>query len=234
MTALHELAITGLRQAREELTAEKKGNLSYQFLAQWLKKYDAKIRVAGQRTGNPVRFLIGLQRELSGHHQTSDPEILDAVRDRIVEHIDAALLSLDRSQIVRPVLDELILKVKDTKLSTLLKEFNATKDHAPNIAAIGFRTILCLVIQEIAKARKPDSNLATTQDLAPTTIINEALNEKLLDQREDRLLRQFRDGLWKDLFDLVAHKPGDAALVNKDNLSNAADALLNQLLKAIS
>jgi hypothetical protein len=65
-----------------------------------------------------------------------------------------------------PFPEATVLKTKDVKLSTLLREFNAIKNPYPNSAAIVLRTIICLIIQERAKLTKPDSELAKTQDLA--------------------------------------------------------------------
>jgi hypothetical protein len=58
------------------------------------------------------------------------------------------------------MLDDLILKVKEEKLSTLLREFNAIKNQQPNSAAIVLRTIVCLIIQEKAKLAQPGGALA--------------------------------------------------------------------------
>ena len=79
------------------------------------------------------------------------PDVLDDARTKIVEHLNAAISELDATRPVRSILEDRILRVKDTKLSRLLNEFNAHREHAPNLCAISYRTILSLVIIERAK-----------------------------------------------------------------------------------
>jgi hypothetical protein len=69
--------------------------------------------------------------------------------------------------------------VKDTKLALLLNEFNAVKDSSPNLAAMGFRTILTLIIQERAKQVNPHVPLATRDNLAVDPCIDTALKEHI-------------------------------------------------------
>ena len=110
---------------------------------------------------------------------------------------------------------------------------NAAKDHQPNLAAIGFRTILGMLIVEIAKKRKPGSKLAARDDFALEPIIKESLSDNLFDDGERRVVERFFGKGSKDMFDIVAHKPGEQALVDKGDLSSAVDNLLNLLLKAL-
>jgi hypothetical protein len=151
----------------------------------------------------------------------------------MVQRLDNALRGIDAKEEVRPILDALILKVKDPKLATLLNEFNAAKNAQPNLAAIGFRTILCLIIREKAKQDAPNSRLATRDDFAVKDMIEEAVKMKLFDTSNTKLLKGFLDGGAKDVFDNVAHKAGEANLVDKDALSYAVEYRLNNLLKAI-
>jgi hypothetical protein len=232
MTALYNFALDGLREAREELLSIKKQDLTHAKLIEWRDKYQRVFQVAGRTFGGPAIW-NPMVFELAAHQGTVEPDILAEVRDRLIERVDAAMKQVDSTKTVRPVLDELILKVKDTKLATLLKEFNASKDNQPNLAAIGFRTILCLVIQEIAKIKDPEGRLATRQDLALEPMIEEALAANLFDQADARLVKRFRDGGQKDVFDIVVHKPGEKALVNKDDLSSAVNVLLDTLLKEL-
>jgi hypothetical protein len=232
MSILQEAAVKNLRELRSELLATQKQNLTFAILVAWHSKSRDAILAAGQVLGSPASTWNPMSQRLHGYAKTTDPDILDAIRDGLVESIDSMITAVDSKQTVRPVLDELILKIKDTKLSTLLKEFNASKDLQPNLAAIGFRTILCLVIIEIAKLRNPSSKLASREDLALDPIIQQALDEKAFDDGESRLVERFRGGS-KVKLDIVAHKPGDKSLVDKDDLSSAVDTLLNHLLKAL-
>jgi hypothetical protein len=133
---------------------------------------------------------------------------------------------------VRPILSDLVLKVKDTKLATLLGEFNVAKDGQPNLAAIGLRTILCLVIQERAKVVDANSALATRQDLMLHPMLDDAIKTKVFPGGETKLLEAYRRHGLKEGSDNVVHKPGSNMLVTKDDLSAAVD-LLNKLLPMV-
>jgi len=124
-----------------------------------------------------------------------------------------------------------IKRVADTKLAELLKEFNAAKDTTPNLAAIGFRTILSLVIQEKAKRVNPTSNTATCTDLAPQPMIDRARNDHILSQDEQRFVNTFVS-IHRDIYDLVTHRPGANNLVDKSEVDAMVD-LLNKLLPSI-
>jgi hypothetical protein len=230
VSALQENAIKNLREARGDLLSTQKQNLTFQILREWVSKNRGTLLAAGQIAGSQAMAYNSINNLLLGYENTLDKDILDAVRDSIVESLDATTKKVDGKQIVRPVLDELILRVKDTKLAALLNEFNASKDGQPNLAAIGFRTILCLVIIEIAKIRQPNSKLAARIDFALDPIIQEALDSNLFDNGESRLVKRFRDGP-KVTLDIVAHKPGNKSLIVKDDLSSVVDSLLNHLLK---
>jgi hypothetical protein len=101
------------------------------------------------------------------------PNVLDDARENIVDHLDAAISKLDATRPVRSILEDRILRVKDTKLSRLLNEFNIHRERAPNLCAISYRTILSLVISERAKLAAPGSKLATKQDLSWESDIKE-------------------------------------------------------------
>jgi hypothetical protein len=98
--------------------------------------------------------------------------------------IDGAIVTVDAQAPVRPFLDDQILRVRDTKPAALLNEFNAAKDGQPNLAAIGLRTIICLIIQERARADDARSKLATRQDLALDPVLEEAIAVGLFPQGE--------------------------------------------------
>src|SRR5205085_9491902 len=109
-----------------------------------------------------------------------------------VSFIDMGLSIIDQGYEVKPVLEEYIKRVKDTKLAELLKEFNVSKGTSPNLVAIGFRTILALIIQEKAKRLDPQSNTATRSDIALETMIDSARNDSLLSSDELRILDSFK------------------------------------------
>lgn len=232
MAIREQAAIDGLRAEREKLIALKKIDLSYAVLSKWSETgHEAFLRANGvlgaiNLVDNSIRNLM------HGYKTISDIDLLEDVRDCIVAKLDGTILSIDKTRVVRSVLEELILKVKDTKLSTLLNEFNVAKDAQPNIAAIALRTILCLVIRERAKLTNAISSLATKEDIVLEPDIKAALAAKIFPEGEARRLTRFLSGGHKDTCDIVAHKAGDAALVNKDDLTDNVD-LLNKLLATI-
>ena len=227
--AIKKHAIDGLREAREELLSSIPTGLTYAKIFSWYEKWLGRIQQAEGAGANIIRQNITMY--IQGHN-TSPHDVLHEICLRIVGLLDRNIQAIDQTETVFPVLDGLILKISDTKLSTLLKEFNAGKDAQPNSAAITFRTILMLIIQERAKRKNPSSQLANAQDLALDATINIALNDNLFDSTESRLLRQFKAGGQKDMFDIIAHKPGANALIDKPYLSDAVD-LLNKLLPTI-
>jgi len=176
-----------------------------------------------------VYILVSIDRSLDRYEQETDVEIFNELRPIIVEYIDAALSRLDREYEVRPLLEEYIKRVKDTKLAELLKEFNVAKDTAPNLAAIGFRTILSLIIQEKAKRINPTSRTATRIDLAPQSMIDSARSETILSADEQRLVNSFVS-THKDIYEFVTHRP--SVLINKNEVDTMVD-LLNKLLPSI-
>lgn len=226
-------AIQELRAVRQELVDIRKDELAYGRLVEWHTKSSRTFQLASAN-GGIINLGSQLMRHLNGLNVMEDREVLDDARSLMVEMLDRNITQIDRSEVVRPVLEELILKVTDTKLSTLLKEFNAARDTQPNIAAIALRTILMLIIQERAKIHDPASALATKDDLNLTREINEALGNQIFASGEDKQLKRFRDNGPKHMFDNVAHKPGDNALIEKEQLSDVVDWLLNKLLPTIT
>jgi hypothetical protein len=118
-------------------------------------------------------FSNGYGFALQGH-DNSPYDVLFDVRARLIAMLDESIKNIDSTQIVESVLEENIKKVKDTKLATLLNG-NGGKDAQPNSAAVIFRTILMLVVQEQAKRKNPASALATKQDLNLYFTIDTAL-----------------------------------------------------------
>jgi hypothetical protein len=170
--------------------------------------------------------------KIGAYLNEDDPQIFDAVRAALVDQLDYEIKVIDATVIVRTVLEDYIIRVKDVKLATLLREFNETKDIQPNVAAIGFRTILGMVIGIRAALNDPNSALAKQQDLKFEPDIKAAIAGKIFDEGQIKRLQRFLTGGQKDKFDIVAHKRGGNALVLKDNLSDAVE-LLNALLPSI-
>jgi hypothetical protein len=225
MSALTDFKLKLLHEFRISILELKKDELTLPVLAKRVADNWKKVTPMGAGLVNPLGNLMGT------FEGAEDVEVLAAARDQVVEMIDRSIASL-AGEPVRPILDDLILKVKDTKLSTLLKEFNAIKDQQPNFAGIGFRTIICVIIQERAKITDAKGRLATRQDLALDPMLTEAIAAGTFPQGETKLLQGFQNRGQKLMFDNVVHKPGDNMLINKDDLSAAVD-LLNRLLPTI-
>ena len=233
--------IQELRTAREELlninfatdTVDTEGSKRigvsrpYAVVDEWRIKWTATLRRFNSFTRTNIAYDIG--NKIDEYSQEEDPEIFNEIRPELVALIDSGLNSLDQMYEVKPLLlEDYIKRVKDTKLVELLKEFNAIKDIAPNHAAIVFRTILCLIIQEKAKRVNPTSNTATRTDLSPT-MINSAKSEGILSGDEQRLVDSFVS-THKDIYDLVVHRPG--IMIDKNEVDTMVD-LLNKLLPSI-
>jgi hypothetical protein len=226
MSALTDAKLKLLHGFRAGILDLNKADLTPQALnAYWSANHSA-IQPMGAGLNNPLGQLIG---SMSAIH---DIDALDAARDEIVRMVDASISSLSGVP-VRPLLEDLIVKVKDAKLSTLLREFNSVKDHQPNIAAIGLRTIICLIIQEKAKLTQPEGALAKTQDLMLKPMLRSAIEDKIFREGETKLLKAFEQQGLKETFDNVVHKPGSAALIRTDDLSSLVQNTVNKLLAAI-
>jgi hypothetical protein len=224
MSALTEFKLKLLHEFRANLLDLRKDQLTLPLLQKCVSDNYKSVTPMGANLVNPLGQLIGTFAGIE------DVDVLDAARDQVVAMIDGSIASL-AGQPVRSILEDLILKVKDTKLSTLLKEFNAIKDHQPNLAAIGLRTIICLIIQERAKITDPQGRLATRPDLELDPMLREA-TAGTFPPGETKLLKGFQDRGLKVMIDQVVHKPGENMLIKTDDLSAAVD-LLNKLLPTI-
>jgi hypothetical protein len=222
MSALTEFKLKLLHELRANILDLKKDQLTAATLAKCVGDNWNKVTPMG---AGLVNSLGNLMRTFEG---AEGVDVLDAARDQVIAMIDGSIATLG-GEPVRPILDDLILKVKDRKLSTLLKEFNSIKDNQPNLAAIGLRTIICLIIQERAKIANATGTLANKQDLALDPMLTEAIKAGIFPQGETKLLQGFQSRGQKIMFDNVVHKPGDNMLIKKDDLSAAVD-LLNKLL----
>jgi len=230
MDRLVERAVSDLRQAREELLTIPKQALSGAQINQWGQRWMPAFDRAESLCGLIIRGNIG--HFMQGSWEETDSDLCDDLRARIVGLLDSVIQALDAREAVEPVLAEWIKRVADTKLATLLREFNDVKDTAPNLAAIGFRTILALLIRERAKQVAPDSEIAKQDDLVPERDIKAALDQpELFSSGERKYLRRYLSGGDKDVFDNVVHKP--TTLIQRDELEDAVQ-LLNRLLPSIS
>lgn len=230
--------IQELREAREELLninfATGTNNyinmsIPYSLVIDWFNRWEAAF--TRFRPFTRFRFFldITIKSLIRGYEQETDAEIFNELRQDLVESIDTALSRLDKKYELKPLLEEYIKRVKDTKLAELLKEFNDAKDVAPNLVAIGFRTILSLIIQEKAKRVNPTSNTATCIDLAPREMIDRARNDNILSQDEQRLVNSYIS-THQDIYNFVAHRPN--ILIDKSEVDTMVD-LLNKLLPSI-
>jgi hypothetical protein len=226
VSALTQHRIKGFREFRSGLLEIKKETLSYQVLLTYREANAKRLAGIAAGTHNQIGYLL---QSIDG---IDDVDVLDAARDELVKIIDGCLTAFNSEARVRPILSDFIVKVKDTKLAALLEEFNEARERQPNLAAIGLRTILCLVIQERAKIVDASSALASTQDLKLQPMLDEAIKTKIFPEGETKLLEAYRRQGLKEGSDNVVHKPGGNMLVSKDDLSAAVD-LLNKLVPAL-
>jgi hypothetical protein len=224
--------IEELREGRDELMSVPSPQLVGQHIVNWYKRWQPAFKRFDTLTGR----LDGpnLRRQMDGFWETQDSEVANERRRVIVERIDQMIPSLNASQKVRPVLDELILQVKDNKLSVLLNEFNSIREKQPNLAGIGFRTIFNTIVQEMAKKIAPKSDWATQDDLGHfEDCIAYSLNDEdaLFSSGTRKHIRRYRNQS-KDTLDNVAHKP--RVLVQKDELEHAVTVLNSMLHELVA
>jgi hypothetical protein len=224
MPTLTEVKVDKLNTFRVGLLDLKKADLTPKLISSYWESNRDKLTPSGitDTLGRYIQRLGGID----------DVDALDGGRDELIRMIDETIVTLSHTD-VRPILDDLILKVKDEKLSTLLREFNAIKNHQPNSAAIVLRTIMCLIIQEKAKLFQPGGALANRQDLMLTPMLRSAIDDNVFDQGETKLLRSFQQQGLKETFDNVVHKPGAGALIKAHDLSSLVQNTVNKLLATI-
>lgn len=227
-----------LRAAREDLlninfatdkTDMRGVSRPYGLTTDWVDKWIPTFKRLIGFTHASVDLDSRIRRKMGGYDQDTDVEIFNELRTDLVRYIDEALTRIDQEHEVRPLLEDYILRVKSPKLAVLLNEFNKAKDIAPNHIGIGYRTILSLIIQEIAKRVNPTSKTATRTDLAPKDVLSTARSENILSKDEDRFIKSF-ESTHKEIADLVTHRPD--VFVDKSDLDVMVD-LLNRLLPSI-
>lgn len=228
MSTLAADAAEKLRASRAALFAIPKEQLSGTTLWEWWQSWQTSLQRADGVA--PGTLYPQVHSQLMSYRDETDHAVAHAVMTDLVDKIDKTIQRLDSIQPVKPVLDTYITMVADNKLATMLREFNSSRATAPNLAAIGFRTILSLIIRERARKVNPSSKLATS-DIDPEPALKAAIGDpSLFEDAERRWLKRYLSGGDKDTFDIVAHKPN--RLIDKDELSNAA-SLLNHLLPTI-
>ncbi len=227
------------RKLVEELRAARESLLDINFyesdrpwlpVTEWLHSWDTTFRKCNTLGRGLVNIANTIATELDGYQHEADAEIFDELRPKFVGYIDWAISIIhEQDHEVKPVLEDYIKRIKDTKLAEMLKEFNISKDTSPNLVAIGFRTILALAVQEKAKRMKPQSNTASRTDLSVDRMLDSARTDGILTSDEWRLIESFK-ATHKDIYDFVGHRP--SVLVNKDEVDTMVD-LLNKLLPSI-
>ena len=219
-----------LKEARETLLTMPKDQLDGHAIVGWYEHYKSLFGRADQLVGRvfgPTIFLA-----VTPYEKIRETEVLNELMIHVVGFLDEAIPLVDSQQTIRPLLEHWTLQIQDTKLSSLLREFNMAREACPNLSAIAFRTILCLIIYERARRQDPSSTLAQRQDISFERDIKAAISSHIFSSSEERLLNRFLNGGKKDKFDIIAHKLGPTALIDKDDLEDAVD-LLNSLLPTI-
>lgn len=228
---MNSTIIERLKEARENLLSINKDQLTGQELLAWYEKWKSTLKQSDVMfCGDSVD--INVLYKLGPFKNELNTDVCMDLRKNFVNLIDDKILTINNSEVVKSILEDQISKVKDTKLSTLLLEFNAIKDTQPNMAASGFRTILPLIIRERAKIASPAHKLAVKDDIAFEPDINEAVkSSELFNEAEKKLIKRYLNGGNKDSFDNIVHKPD--YLIQKDDLNDAVD-LLNKILPTIT
>jgi len=230
MDELKAHIIKKLQKAREALLVIPKDRLIGQVMLAWYEEWRLILTRADSVSG--LILPVEISDYMAGFWGAEDNDVCLILRTRIIELIDQSIQAVDEKQQVKPILEDLITKVSDTKLSTLLREFNSIRTTQPNLASSGFRTILPLIIRERAKKVDPNHSLATKDDIGFEPDINAGIKHaSLFNAAEKKLLSRYIKGGDKDSFDNVVHKPN--YLIDKDELEDAVN-LLNHLLPTIT
>ena len=146
MPTLTEVKLKKLHEFRTGLLDLKKADRTPIAIYHYWESNRDKLRPSG--------IVDNLGRYIQSVQDIDDIDALDGARDELVRMVDGTITSLSGED-VRPFVEDLVLKIKDVKLSTLFREFNAIRNQQPNSAAIVLRTIICLIIQEKAKQSQP-------------------------------------------------------------------------------
>src|SRR5215472_6778790 len=174
MDALRRRALATLNDSRTVLLSIPKDQLTGGSIHQWFAQRKDALAQADMVAQSSLVGTIAYQIMDSLWNEKGHDVCLD-LRDTIVWHFEHPIQRLSQSQTVKPVLDDYISKVANAKLATLLKEFTAARNNQPNLACIGFRTILPLIIRERAKLVDPAHRLAIKDDLGFEPDIRSAL-----------------------------------------------------------
>lgn len=200
-------------------------------LGVWNDKWDSSFDRADTLLPNNSKRMIGVWSILNGFQNISDEAVVNSKKAKIYSFISQKIEEISGINRTKDLLAENISKIKNNKLQILLTQFNQTKDVAVELAAIASRTIIAMICIEAAKAKKPDSKLANTDDMNPDPIIEEAIKLQVFNSGQIKLLKSFKDGPKKS-FDNVVHKFGSDFLADKRDIENFV-SLLNALLPSI-
>jgi hypothetical protein len=118
MDQLKNHIIDKLRQSRLSLLDIPKDQLTGDTLGAWRENWDDTLKRADTVSG--LLLPINVNQIMLGFWSEQDNDVCLILRTRIIELIDQSIRAVDAQQVVKPVLDDLISKVADTKLATLL------------------------------------------------------------------------------------------------------------------
>lgn len=220
-----------LLDARSALLEIDSSTISGHDIKKWFSEWLKTFRQAESLCNVLLEININ-QNYMQGFWSETDPEIINECKMRILKLIDEAVKEIDERKQPKPILDDLISRVKDKKLHKLLVEFNDSRTKQPNVAGIGFRTILALTIRERAKIIDPESWIAKSDDFKSfEAAIKYALgNDKLFGTGNHKHINRYLNKTLKDALDNVAHKSD--YLIETEDLEEAVN-LLNKLLPKI-
>src|SRR5438105_266872 len=117
-----------LREAREDLLnvnfATDTTNIinfsrPYALVVEWLSRWDATFRKSNMLGHRMVNITSSVSRELDGYQHEEDIEVFHELRPVFVGFIDMGLSIIDQEHQVKPVLEEYMKRVKDTKLAAM-------------------------------------------------------------------------------------------------------------------
>lgn len=231
LETLGKATIANLQAARKHLAQLSTDALKVGVLHYWFRDNIETIRQTFSFIGNGLEVRIRII--LSGHESQSDVSVLDALRMEIIKEIDSTIDQINKNQLsaVTPISEDVIERITDTKLSTMLRELNAAMAVAPNALAIAYRTIVSLTLRERARKVKPNSHLAAKEDIGFEVDLKQAIADHIFPEAIEKGLKRYVAGD-KDSFDNVAHKAGDLTLVQPEDLQDAVRSL-NTILRTI-
>lgn len=225
-------ALKSLEEARRALASIPLDQLSYAALAHWHGKFKAHMARAERITGSLIG--VNAREYVRGYQLETDNDVLDAIRRKTVDLLDRNLEALGDTKVTaKPELDQLIAKVKPGKLATLLRELQDMQASQPNSAAVVLRTIICLIIKERARAKRPELRMAQTDDLNFAGDLRTAIDQRIFDGGDQKYLENFKDSNLRDLLDNITHKYEEKWLIKDKSDLVPGIELVTKLLYAV-